>query len=111
MADWLQDNQSVMRPVAALATVTAALAASLAGGCLFVDTINQAPTATLQRREPEKDVLRNGQLAVRAVVTDDDGDGSMKLLWSSQVCNAGRTVCRALPTVEDSSTDHVIVVP
>jgi hypothetical protein len=107
MAGSLQHNREAMRRVVRASLVS--LATAGLGGCLFVDTINTAPTAGIRRVDLEA-VRRGGQVTVEAVVDDVDDD-DLSITWGVTVCDRDQRRCRRLDDVVGNRAPHVIAVP
>jgi hypothetical protein len=107
MAGWLQHNRRAMRRVALASLVS--LATAGVGGCLFVDTINTAPTASI-RRNDIANPHRGESVTVQAVVADAEGD-DLSITWRVTVCTLDQRTCRRLDDVVGDREPHPIAVP
>jgi hypothetical protein len=107
MAGSLQHNRGAMHRVV-LASLLGLATASL-GGCLFVDTINTAPTAGI-RLTPGAPPMRGDVVTVEPVVADAEGD-DLDITWHVTVCDLARIRCRRLDDVIGDGNPYAIVVP
>jgi hypothetical protein len=107
MAGSLQHNREAMYRVV-LASLVGLATASL-GGCLFVDTINTAPTASIRRNDIAA-VHRGDTVKVQAVVADAEDD-DLSITWGVTVCSLDQRTCRRLDDVVGDRDPHDIAVP
>ena len=81
------------------------------GGCFYVEDINQAPVAQIQRAA-QGPVLRGGTVELTGVATDPDGD-SVSRSWSAFACAADGIDCdpSSVPNGTGSDPNFNVTVP
>jgi hypothetical protein len=70
--------------------------AALAGGCFYMDGINERPSATLVKTAPVATPVRGDELTILVTAVDPDGD-AMTIRWEAFSCGVGGANCDAVP--------------
>ena len=94
MASRLQHNQVVMRP----ALVLLGLLTTLAGGCLYIDTINEPPTVRI--RWTDQAVYRGTRIMLEAEIVDPDDDAGTAM-WRFWPCDTTEWASCGSSTADD----------
>jgi hypothetical protein len=91
----LHYRRGVVLRIAAIASLALA-----AGGCFYMDPINDRPSAELRRVLPVDAVSRGDDVVIEADLVDPDGD-EVTLSWTAYGCAAGALACNEAAFIEN----------